>query len=140
MRLALLVPGPFDAVSGGYTYDRRMVAGLRALGHGAEVVELDTRLDWTFPKYNPNPEDHGMLQDMAAAVREHGADLCFGFDGDGDRCGVVDNEGHEIFADTVGVMLARDISALHPNATFVADVRHRLAEASDDHLTQGEIP
>ena len=46
-----------------------------------------------------------------------------GFDGDGDRCGVVDNEGEEIFADKVGVMLARDISAQHPGATFVADVK-----------------
>ena len=50
-------------------------------------------------------------------------DVALGFDGDGDRCGVVDNEGEEIFADKVGVMLARDISAQHPDATFVADVK-----------------
>jgi glycosyltransferase involved in cell wall biosynthesis len=43
VRVALLVPGPFDAVSGGYGYDRRLVAGLRALGHRAEVVELAGR-------------------------------------------------------------------------------------------------
>ena len=49
--------------------------------------------------------------------------MALGFDGDGDRCGVVDNEGEEIFADKVGVMLARDISAQHPGATFVADVK-----------------
>ena len=49
--------------------------------------------------------------------------LALGFDGDGDRCGVVDNEGEEIFADKVGVMLARDLSALHPDAQFVADVK-----------------
>jgi phosphomannomutase / phosphoglucomutase len=47
-------------------------------------------------------------------VRDSGADVGFGFDGDGDRCGVVDNTGDEIFADKVGVMLARDLSALHP--------------------------
>src|SRR6266481_5586811 len=51
------------------------------------------------------------------------ADVALGFDGDGDRCGVVDNEGEEIFADKVGVMLARDISAQHKGATFVADVK-----------------
>ena len=51
------------------------------------------------------------------------ADLGLAFDGDGDRCGVVDNEGSEIFADKVGVMLARDISGLHANAKFVADVK-----------------
>ena len=52
-----------------------------------------------------------------------GADLALGFDGDGDRCGIVDDEGHEIFADKVGVMLARDLSALHPGARFVVDVK-----------------
>lgn len=90
---------------------------------GCEVVRLDCNLDHTFPRYNPNPEDMKMLHAMADAVREHKADVALGFDGDGDRCGVVDNEGNEIFADTVGVMLARDISALNPNSVFVADVK-----------------
>ena len=90
---------------------------------GCEVIPLDAELDYTFPRYNPNPEDMEMLHAIAAKVRETGADVGLGFDGDGDRCGVVDNEGHEIFADTVGVMLARDISARHPNAVFVADVK-----------------
>ncbi|HEY8248300.1 MAG TPA: phosphomannomutase/phosphoglucomutase [Hyphomicrobium sp.] len=90
---------------------------------GCEVVPLDTELDYTFPRYNPNPEDMAMLHAIAEAVVKHKADVGFGFDGDGDRCGVVDNEGHEIFADTVGVMLARDISARHKNAVFVADVK-----------------
>ena len=90
---------------------------------GLEVVPLDCDLDHSFPNYNPNPEDMKMLHAMAAAVTKHKADVGLGFDGDGDRCGVVDNEGHEIFADTVGVMLARDLSAIYPNATFVADVK-----------------
>jgi phosphomannomutase/phosphoglucomutase len=87
------------------------------------VVPLDTKLDYTFPRYNPNPEDMKMLHAIAEAVVKHKADVGLGFDGDGDRCGVVDNEGHEIFADTVGVMLARDISARFKNALFVADVK-----------------
>jgi phosphomannomutase/phosphoglucomutase len=90
---------------------------------GCEVVPLDCELDHSFPRYNPNPEDMKMLHAMSEAVLKHKADVGLGFDGDGDRCGVVDNEGHEIFADTVGVMLARDLSAVHPNATFVADVK-----------------
>ncbi len=90
---------------------------------GCEVVPLDCELDFTFPRYNPNPEDLHMLHAMADAVREHGADVGLGFDGDGDRCGVVDNLGEEIFADKIGVMLARDLSGLHPNATFVVDVK-----------------
>ena len=95
---------------------------LRRMGV-AVVVEMDCDLDFTFPRYNPNPEDHEMLQSMAEAVRTHGADLCLGFDGDGDRCGVVDDQGREIFADKIGLMLARDLSGLHPNSTFVVDVK-----------------
>ena len=90
---------------------------------GCEVVPLDCDLDYTFPRYNPNTEDMKMLHAMRDAVLVNKADVALGFDGDGDRCGVVDNEGEEIFADKVGVMLARDMSSLHKNATFVVDVK-----------------
>jgi len=103
---------------------------------GAEVIDLHTRLDWTFPHYNANPEDGEMLHDMARAVREHGADLALGFDGDGDRCGVVDDEGEEIFADKVGLMLARDLSREHKNATFIADVKSTGLYAIDPVLQE----
>ena len=96
-------------------------AALRAMG--VEVIEMDCNLDTTFPKYNPNPEDAEMLHEMAKAVKEHGADIALGFDGDGDRCGVVDNTGEEIFADKIGLMLARDLSKEYPNAKFVVDVK-----------------
>ena len=102
---------------------------------GCEVIPLDAELDHSFPRYNPNPEDLKMLHAIAEAVREHGADVGLGFDGDGDRCGVVDNEGNEIFADKVGVMLARDISAQHPNAKFVADVKSTGLFMTDPVLT-----
>jgi phosphomannomutase/phosphoglucomutase len=97
-------------------------------------VPLDTGLDHTFPNYNPNPEDMEMLHAMAAAVKEHGADVGLGFDGDGDRCGVVDNRGDEIFADKIGVMLARDLSGLHPGAQFVVDVKSTGLFATDPVL------
>src|SRR5579859_5467520 len=64
-----------------------------------------------------------MLHAIRDAVLEHKADVGLGFDGDGDRCGVVDNTGEEIFADKVGVMLARDMSAITRNAQFVVDVK-----------------
>jgi len=101
---------------------------------GCEVVPLDCGLDHTFPRYNPNPEDLDMLHAMAKAVRETYADIALGFDGDGDRCGVVDNEGHEIFADKIGVMLARDLSALHHDACFVVDVKSTGLYESDPVL------
>ena len=90
---------------------------------GAAVIPLNCELDHTFPAHNPNPEDLAMLNATRDAVLAHGADLGLAFDGDGDRCGVVDNEGEAIFADKVGVMLARDIAARNPGALFVADVK-----------------
>ena len=103
---------------------------------GCEVVPLDTDLDHTFPRYNPNPEDLKMLHAIADAVVAHKAAVGLGFDGDGDRCGVVDNAGSEIFADRVGVMLARDLSALHRGATFVADVKSTGLFATDPVLIE----
>tara|TARA_R110002074_G_scaffold108917_1_gene234944 strand:+ start:88 stop:1572 length:1485 start_codon:yes stop_codon:yes gene_type:complete len=101
---------------------------------GVEVVESHCDLDYTFPHYNPNPEAMEMLHDMSASVKASGADLALGFDGDGDRCGVVDDEGEEIFADKVGVIMARDLSKLYPNSTFVADVKSTGLFASDPEL------
>jgi phosphomannomutase/phosphoglucomutase len=106
---------------------------------GCDVVPLDTELDFTFPRYNPNPEDMKMLHAMADKVREVGADIGLGFDGDGDRCGVVDNHGNEIFADKIGVMLARDLSKLHPGATFVVDVKSTGLFATDPVLLQNGV-
>ena len=101
---------------------------------GVEVVPSHNNLDYTFPNYNPNPEDMHMLQDMAKAVVASHADLALGFDGDGDRCGVVDDEGMEIFSDKVGVILARDLSRRFPNARFVADIKSTGLFESDPAL------
>ncbi|WP_405050595.1 phosphomannomutase/phosphoglucomutase [Sediminimonas sp.] len=101
---------------------------------GVEVIPSHTRLDYTFPNYNPNPEAMEMLHDMADSVRGTDADFALGFDGDGDRCGVVDDEGQEIFADKMGVIMARDLVKLHPGATFVADVKSTGLFASDPEL------
>ena len=106
---------------------------------GCEVVRLDCDLDHTFPKYNPNPEDLEMLHAISHAVLEHKADIGLGFDGDGDRCGVVDDKGDEIFADKIGVMLARDMSALHPNASFVVDVKSTGLYATDPVLIKNGV-
>ena len=103
---------------------------------GVDVTPLDCDLDWTFPRYNPNPEDAQMLHAMSQAVRDRGADLALGFDGDGDRCGVVDDEGEEIFADKIGLMLARDLAPLHPGSTFVVDVKSTGLFATDPVLAE----
>lgn len=103
---------------------------------GCAVVPLHTDLDHSFPNYNPNPEDLAMLHDVAAAVTASGADVGFAFDGDGDRCGVVDNRGREIFSDKVGVLLARDFAAQHPDARFVVDVKSTGLYATDPVLQE----
>jgi phosphomannomutase / phosphoglucomutase len=106
---------------------------------GCDVVPMDTELDFNFPRYNPNPEDLKMLHAMAEKVAEVGADLALGFDGDGDRCGVVDNLGHEIFADKIGVMLARDLSKLHKDAIFVVDVKSTGLFVTDPVLLENGV-
>jgi phosphomannomutase/phosphoglucomutase len=106
---------------------------LRRMGV-ADVIEMDCDLDWTFPKYNPNPEDHAMLSVMAERVLETGADLALGFDGDGDRCGVVDDTGEEIFADKIGLIVARDLAPLHKGAKFIVDVKSTGLYATDPIL------
>ena len=92
-------------------------------GIGCEVIELDCKLDWTFPKYNPNPEDLEMLHAIAKAVKNNNADIRFGFDGDGDRVGVIDDQGNEIFSDKIGLLIARNLAPNHKNSKFVVDVK-----------------
>ena len=106
---------------------------------GCEVVPLDCTLDHTFPRYNPNPEDMEMLHAIRDAVLANRADIGLGFDGDGDRCGVVDDQGDEIFADKVGVLLARDMSTLHPGAKFVVDVKSTGLFVTDPVLQRNGV-
>lgn len=105
---------------------------LRAIG--VEVVEMECDLDYTFPNHNPNPEDLAMLHALGEQVRATGADLGLAFDGDGDRCGVVDHRGEEIFADKIGVLLARDFARDYPGARFIVDVKSTSLYATDPEL------
>jgi len=103
-------------------------------GIGCEVIELDCNLDWSFPKYNPNPEDLEMLHAIAKAVKDNNADIGFGFDGDGDRCGVIDDKGKEIYSDKIGLLIARNLASKHQNSKFVVDVKSTGLYAKDKVL------
>ena len=105
-------------------------------GIGCEVIELDCNLDYTFPKYNPNPEDLKMLHAISKAVKDNNADIGFGFDGDGDRVGVIDNKGNEIFSDKIGLLIARNLSVKHNSSKFVVDVKSTGLYAKDKILLQ----
>ena len=105
-------------------------------GIGCEVIELDCNLDWTFPKYNPNPEDLKMLHEISKSVKNNNADIGFGFDGDGDRVGVIDDNGNEIFSDKIGLLIARNLSKKYQNSKYVVDVKSTGLYASDDVLLE----
>ena len=105
-------------------------------GIGCEVIELDCNLDFTFPKYNPNPEDLKMLHAISKAVKENNADIGFGFDGDGDRVGVIDNKGNEIFSDKIGLLIARNLSSKHKGSKFVVDVKSTSLYSKDKILLE----
>jgi phosphomannomutase/phosphoglucomutase len=105
---------------------------------GCEVIELDCELDWTFPKYNPNPEDLKMLHSIAKAVKDNNADIGFGFDGDGDRCGIIDDKGNEIYSDKIGLLIARNLSTKHNNSKFIVDVKSTGLYSKDKVLLDNQ--
>ena len=101
---------------------------------GCNVIEVDCNLDYNFPKYNPNPEDLKMLRALGNAVKKNKADIGFAFDGDGDRLGVVNEKGHEIFSDKIGLLLARHLSSNNKNSKFIVDVKSTGLFKNDDIL------
>ena len=107
-------------------------------GIGCDVVELDCKLDWSFPKYNPNPEDLKMLHAISKAVKDNNADIGFGFDGDGDRCGVIDNKGNEIFSDKIGLLIARNLASEYKNSKFIVDVKSTGLYSKDKTLSDNQ--
>jgi len=107
-------------------------------GIGCEVIELDCNLDFTFPKYNPNPEDLKMLHEISKAVKDNNSDIGFGFDGDGDRVGVIDNKGNKIFSDKIGLLIARNLSKKHNGSKFVVDVKSTGLYTKDKVLLENK--
>ncbi len=103
---------------------------------GCEVVELDCNLDYNFPKYNPNPEDIKMLHAISETVKKNKADIGFGFDGDGDRVGIIDNNGKEIYSDKVGLLIARNLAPNYKNKKFIVDVKSTGLFAEDKILLE----
>ena len=88
-----------------------------------EHFVINGDVDGTFPNHHPDPTVAKNLEQLIAEVARERADLGIAFDGDGDRIGVVDNEGHVLFGDQLLVVLARDVLRAHPGATVIADVK-----------------
>ena len=90
---------------------------------GIELVKLFTEPDSNFPNHHPDPTVTENLQDCIKAVKETGADLGIAFDGDGDRIGVIDENGRIIWGDELMVLLSREILKETPGATIIAEVK-----------------
>ena len=92
-------------------------------GLAADHTVLFGDVDGTFPNHHPDPTVAENLADLIAAVADQGADLGVGFDGDGDRIGVVDDQGRIIWGDQLLAILAEEVLAESPGATIIADVK-----------------
>ncbi len=90
---------------------------------GCEVIELYCDLDGNFPNHEANPEELNNMRDLIEKVREYHADIGIGFDGDGDRVGVVDEKGHMYSSDFMLLLLARDLLTRLPNSQIVFDIK-----------------
>jgi phosphomannomutase len=97
---------------------QQLVAGLPG-----EHTVLNAAIDGRFPAHHPDPTVPKNLEQIIAAVHEHGADIGIAFDGDADRIGVVDDKGQILFGDQLLVILGRDILRDNPGATIIADVK-----------------
>ncbi len=90
---------------------------------GCEVIPLFTESDGNYPNHEANPEEIENMRDVIKAVKENHADLGLGFDGDGDRVGVIDGNGHHYSADLLLLLLARDLLKRRPGASIVFDAK-----------------
>ncbi len=97
---------------------------------GCEVTCLYCEIDGHFPHHHPNPSEPENMQDLIRTVRREGLEIGLAFDGDGDRLGVVDEQGKIIWADRQMMLFARDVLSRNPGATIIFDVKssRHLAE------------
>ncbi|MBD2837073.1 phosphomannomutase/phosphoglucomutase [Pseudomonas sp. JM0905a] len=90
---------------------------------GCTVIPLYCDVDGTFPNHHPDPGKPENLEDLIAKVKEEKADLGLAFDGDGDRVGVVTNEGTIIYPDRLLMLFAKDVVSRNPGADIIFDVK-----------------
>ena len=88
-----------------------------------EHFTINGTVDGTFPNHHPDPTVPKKLEQLIEEVAKQKADLGIAFDGDADRIGVVDDEGHILFGDQLMVVLSRDVLKAKPGATIIADVK-----------------
>ncbi|MCP5429174.1 MAG: phosphomannomutase/phosphoglucomutase [Chromatiaceae bacterium] len=97
------------------------VATLEALG--CEVVPLFCEPDGSFPNHHPDPSQPDNLASLMLEVQAQDADIGIALDGDGDRLGVIDNTGANVWPDSILMLLAADILGRHPGVDILYDVK-----------------
>ncbi len=90
---------------------------------GCEVISLYCEVDGTFPHHFPDPVVEKNIADLRRKVVEEGGDFGVGYDGDGDRIGVVDDKGQVLWGDQLMILFAREILKKHPGATIIGEVK-----------------
>lgn len=106
---------------------------------GCEVIEIFCDLDTSFPNHFPNPSDLSGFKWLIDKVTETSADIGLAFDGDGDRLGVVDEQGKIIYADRIMLLLARQVLKDKPGGKIVFDVKCSQS-LMDDIVSHGGVP
>lgn len=106
---------------------------------GCDVIPLYCEVDGNFPNHHPDPGDPKNLQDLIKAVKLHQADLGFSFDGDGDRLGIIDNNGKIIWPDRLLMLFAQDVLQRNPNATIIYDIKSS-SSLKNIILAHGGVP
>jgi phosphomannomutase len=124
-----------DAGNGMAGYTTPAVLGVLNL----ELIELFTQLDGSFPNHPPNPLEPANLVDAQRAVVEHGADLALVFDGDADRCFIIDENGEVVSPSVVTALIARAELAREPGATIVVNSITSRAVAEVVQACGGEV-
>jgi len=108
---------------------------------GCEVVPLFTDIDGNFPNHHPDPGDPANMQDLIRVVAETTADLGLGFDGDGDRVGVITPQGELIYPDRLMMAYAQDVLSRVPGGRVIFDVKcsGNLAKVINKHGGEAEM-
>ena len=90
---------------------------------GLELIELYCSVDGDFPNHHPNPSDPKNLIDLINEVKKSKCDLGIAFDGDGDRCLILDNKGNIVWPDRQMMIFSKDILSQNQNAKVIYDVK-----------------
>lgn len=104
---------------------------------GCKVTGLYCELDGNFPHHHPDPTVMENLEDLIHQVKESGADIGIGYDGDADRIGVIDDTGQVLWGDRLLLLFARDVLADHPGGTFISEVKASQVLYDDIHRRGG---